>query len=79
MYLNSSGLARAMLEDYKKAYEELKQSLNILKTCLGTEHVEVADCYANLGDVCTPSQHHSTHHNTKTQHTSLTRVLCRYV
>jgi len=70
MYLNSSGLARAMLEDYKKAYEELKQSLNILKTCLGTEHVEVADCYANLGDVCTPfaTPHNTSQHHNNTPH-----------
>jgi len=52
MFLNSSGLAHAMLNDFKKSYEELKQALQILITCLGPNHTEVADCYANLGDVC---------------------------
>jgi len=52
MFLNSSGLARAMLQDYTTAHFELKQSLQILIVTLGNDHVEVADCYANLGDVC---------------------------
>src|SRR5262245_60574599 len=29
-----------------------QQSLQILLACLGMNHVEAADCYANLGDVC---------------------------
>jgi len=52
MFLNSSGLARAMKQDYMTSHFELKQSLQILIKTLGKDHVEVADCYANLGDVC---------------------------
>lgn len=52
MFLNSCGLSRAMLGDYVKAYDELKLSSQILIQCLGLDHVEVADTYTNLGDVC---------------------------
>jgi len=52
MFLNNLGLAQAMLNLYTDSYRELKKSLNILITCLGPDHIEVADCYSNLGDVC---------------------------
>jgi len=52
MFLNSCGLAHAMLNEFEIAYKELKDALSILRTCLGGDHIEVADCYANLGDVC---------------------------
>ena len=41
MFLNSLGLAHAMLNEYKVAYDELKQSSQILIHCLGLDHVEV--------------------------------------
>jgi hypothetical protein len=46
------GLANAMIKEYTTSYNQLKTSLEILKRCLGNDHVEVADCFANLGDVC---------------------------
>lgn len=49
MFLNNSGLAHAMLNNYKVAYDELKQALQILIASLGPKHIEVADCYSNLG------------------------------
>jgi hypothetical protein len=52
MYLNSLGLAYAMIDDYKTAYIHMKQALQILLTALGTDHIEVCDVYSNLGDVC---------------------------
>jgi tetratricopeptide (TPR) repeat protein len=52
MFLNSLGLAYAMTNDYKTAYTYMKQSLQILLTALGTDHIEVCDVYSNLGDVC---------------------------
>jgi tetratricopeptide (TPR) repeat protein len=52
MFLNSLGLAYAMLDDYETAYVHLKQALQILLTALGTDHIEVCDVYSNLGDVC---------------------------
>lgn len=52
MFLNSLGLAYAMIDDYGMALVYLKQALQILLTSLGANHVEVADVYFNLGDVC---------------------------
>jgi len=52
MFLNNSGLAWAMKLDFTKAYNQLKQSLQILITNLGNNHIEVGDCYLNLGEVC---------------------------
>jgi len=52
MFLNSSGLAHAMLLNYATAYNELKSSSQILIACLGPDHIEVADVYTNLGAVC---------------------------
>lgn len=52
MYLNSLGLAYAMINDYKIAYIHLKQALQILLNNLGSNHIEVGDVYMNLGDVC---------------------------
>jgi tetratricopeptide (TPR) repeat protein len=52
MFLNSLGLAYAMLNDYKIAYIHLKQALQILLNSLGPNHIEVCDVYINLGDTC---------------------------
>lgn len=52
MYLNSLGLSYAMLDEYETSYGHLKQALQILLTALGMNHIEVADIYSNLGDVC---------------------------
>ena len=52
MFLNSLGLACAMIEDYSTAYVHLKEALQILLSALGTNHIEVCDVYSNLGDVC---------------------------
>jgi len=52
MFLNSLGLAYAMINDYNTAYTHMKQALQILLTALGPDHIEVCDVYANLGDVC---------------------------
>jgi len=52
MFLNSLGLAYAMLNDYKIAYIHLKQALQILLNNLGPNHIEVCDVYSNLGDIC---------------------------
>jgi tetratricopeptide (TPR) repeat protein len=52
MFLNSLGLAYAMIDDYSTAYVHMKQALQILLTALGTDHIEICDVYANLGDVC---------------------------
>lgn len=52
MFLNSLGLAYAMLDEYQTAYIHLKQALQVLITSLGQDHIEVCDVYANLGDVC---------------------------
>lgn len=41
MFLNSSGLSRAMMGDYVKAYDELKLASQILIHCLGLNHIEV--------------------------------------
>lgn len=41
MFLNSTGLAQAMLADYKTAYDNLKQALQILIDCLGANGVLV--------------------------------------
>lgn len=64
-FKSSAGLAYAMLNDYKNAYEELKQALQILLACLGNMHIEVADCYSNLGDVCMKLHAESPSHNGK--------------
>lgn len=52
MFLNSLGLAHAMIKDYKSAYVCLKQALEILRSSLGENHIEVCDVYSNLGDCC---------------------------
>jgi len=52
MFTNSMGMSKAMKNEYQTAYEDLKKALAILISCLGEDHVEVADCYAYLGDVC---------------------------
>jgi hypothetical protein len=52
MFLNSLGLAYAMINDYKMAYVHVKQALQILLTSLGANHIEVCDVYSNLGDIC---------------------------
>ena len=52
MFLNSLGLAYAMINDYKIAYIHLKQALQILLTNLGPNHIEVCDVHMNLGDTC---------------------------
>jgi hypothetical protein len=52
VFLNSCGLAKAMLNDIDGAYKDLKQSLQTLIVSLGNAHVEVADVYAALADVC---------------------------
>ena len=68
MFLNNSGLANAMDQNFQVAHTELKEALEILTKALGIyvpsirwqrinrfpgkDHVEVADCNANLGDVC---------------------------
>ena len=52
MFLNSLGLTYAMLDDYGMAYVHLKQALQILVASLDANHVEVADVYSNLGDIC---------------------------
>lgn len=52
MFLNSLGLAHAMMDDYSTAYVHLKEALQILLLDLGQDHIEVCDVYGNLGDVC---------------------------
>jgi tetratricopeptide (TPR) repeat protein len=52
MFLNSLGLAHAMIDDYQTAYDHMKQALQILLTALGVGHIEVCDVYSNLGDIC---------------------------
>ncbi len=52
MFLNSLGLAYAMINDYKLAYVHLKQALQILSNSLSPNHIEVCDVYSNLGDIC---------------------------
>lgn len=52
MFLNSLGLAYAMIDDYKAAYDNMKQALKILIVALGASHIEVCDVYSNLGDIC---------------------------
>ncbi len=59
MFLNSSGLAHAMLEDFKTAYEELKSSLHILIATLGAAHVEVAVCLIILSTYILPYSIHA--------------------
>jgi len=51
MFLNSKGLAHAMMQDFKLAYDDLKKALQVLIQTLNKDHVEVADVYSNLGDV----------------------------
>jgi hypothetical protein len=48
MFLNSLGLAYAMINDYKMAYVHVKQALQILLTSLGANHIEVCDVYSKL-------------------------------
>lgn len=52
LYLNSRGLSQAMRQDFQQAYDDLKEAVKILIHNLGPEHLEVADCYASLGDIC---------------------------
>jgi tetratricopeptide (TPR) repeat protein len=52
MFLNSLGIAYAMMNDYRMAYVHLKQALQILINTLGPNHIEVCDVYSNLGEVC---------------------------
>lgn len=52
VFLSSSGLARAMVQDIDGAYKDLKSALQILIAALGPSHVEVADVYSALADVC---------------------------
>lgn len=52
MIMNSFGLSHAMMRDYPSALSKLKQARTILIACLGAQHIEVADCFMNLGDVC---------------------------
>jgi tetratricopeptide (TPR) repeat protein len=52
MFLNSLGLAYAMINDYKMAYDHSKQALQILIDCLGQDHPEICDVNFNLGDYC---------------------------
>ena len=51
MFLNSLGLAYAMINDFGMAFVHLNQSLQLLINNLGKNHIEVADVYFNLGDV----------------------------
>jgi len=52
MFMNSLGLAYAMINDYKMTYIHIKQALQILINTLGSNHIEVCDVYMNLGDIC---------------------------
>jgi tetratricopeptide (TPR) repeat protein len=52
MFLNSLGLAYAMINDYESAYIHLKQALQILRSSLGDDHIEVCDVHSYLGDCC---------------------------
>ena len=52
IFLNSLGLVYASMNDYDKAYVQIKQALRILLVALGVDHIEICDVYANLGDIC---------------------------
>ncbi len=41
-----------MVQDIDGAYKDLKSALHILIAALGATHVEVADVYSALADVC---------------------------
>ncbi len=52
VFLSACGLSKAMCGDIDGAYKDLKQSLQTLVASLGMDHVEVADVYSALADVC---------------------------
>ncbi|CAF3629063.1 unnamed protein product [Rotaria sp. Silwood1] len=52
IFLNSLGLVYAMMNDYDTAYVHHKQGLQILLATLGSDHIDICDVYANLGDIC---------------------------
>ena len=47
MFLNSLGLAHAMIDDYSTAYIHMKEALQILLVALGANHIEVCDVYSH--------------------------------